>query len=145
MLPFAGMYPGWKTGLPATLGADVCGTVEQVASDVDAAMVGSVVVVDPSMDWGDDDRFQVLSLKVLGIKKPSDIILIQGAAHTILGMPRNGTFAEYVSVPAGNVHQCPSHLQSEPIKAAALPLAGVTAWRALMTKGGCRAGDKVTN
>jgi len=119
-----GLYPGWKTGLPATLGADVCGTVEEVSEGGDQELVGQVVVVDPTMHWGDDERF------------PS-------ADFNILGMPRDGTFAEYVSVPSTNVHNCPAHLQSNRTKAAALPLAGVTAWRALMTKGECKAGQKV--
>ena len=47
-------------------------------------------------------------------------------------MPDNGTFAEYVVVGKNYIHHKPAHLSFE--QAAALPLAGLTAWRALMTR-----------
>jgi NADPH:quinone reductase-like Zn-dependent oxidoreductase len=56
-------------------------------------------------------------------------------------MPRDGTFAQYVSVPSENVYTKPSHLTFE--EAAALPLAGLTGYRALVTRGECKAGDTV--
>ena len=115
-----GMYPGIETG--GVLGSDGVGTVARVGQDVDAALVGSEVIIDPSLDWGDDER-------------------AQAAAHRILGMPDDGTFAEEVVVPAANVHPKPAHLSTE--EAAALPLAGVTAYRALFSRGECRADDSV--
>lgn len=56
------------------------------------------------------------------------------AQFAILGMPVDGTFAEYVRVPLSNIHHAPHHLTD--IEAAALPLAAGTAYRALVTKGG---------
>lgn len=45
-----------------------------------------------------------------------------------------GTGAEYVVVNEGEVAPCPGHLSDA--EAAALPLVGLTGWRALVTKGG---------
>jgi zinc-binding alcohol dehydrogenase/oxidoreductase len=60
---------------------------------------------------------------------------------SILGMPRDGTFAEYVTVPAENVYPKPARLSVE--EAAAIPLAGLTAYRALFTRGALAAGETV--
>ncbi|MDY4308005.1 zinc-binding dehydrogenase [Enterococcus mundtii] len=60
---------------------------------------------------------------------------------TILGMPQNGTYAEYVKVSIENIVEKPTHLSWE--EAASLPLAGLTAYRALVTKGNVQKGEKV--
>lgn len=83
---------------------------------------GRAVLIDPSLDWGDDPR-------------------AQGRAFHILGLPTNGTFAGQVLVPAKNLHPKPEHLDWE--QAAALPLAGVTAWRALFTRCRLQRGERV--
>lgn len=97
--------------LPCTLGADGAGEAN-----------GQAVVIDPTIGWGGDER-------------------VWSSDARILGVPRDGTFAEYVSVPAENVHEKPAHLSFE--EAAALPLAGVTAYRAAFTRGELRAGETV--
>jgi len=51
----------------------------------------------------------------------------------ILGMPQDGTFAEHVVVDVSRVHKKPAHLSV--VEAASLPLAGVTAYRALFKQG----------
>ena len=56
-------------------------------------------------------------------------------------MPDPGTFAEYLCVPACHVFPKPTHLSWE--QAAAIPLAGLTAWRALMTQGAAQPGETV--
>jgi len=106
-----GLYPG--IALPRTLGSDGAGVHE----DTDAE-----VVIDPMLGWGDDP------------KRWAD-----GAS--ILGMPHDGTFAQYVAVPRANVYPKPLHLSME--EAAAIPLAGLTAYRALFTRGGVRSGETV--
>lgn len=115
-----GMYPGLR--LPTVLGSDGCGVVDAVGDPADADWIGQRVVLDPSLDWGDDPR-------------------VQGPDYGILGMPRDGTFAEAVVVPVGNLHRAPRHLTDH--QAAALPLAGLTAWRALMTRAALRPDEKV--
>jgi zinc-binding alcohol dehydrogenase/oxidoreductase len=108
-----GLYPGIT--LPRTLGSDGAGEVAALGSGVGGPAVGTPVVIDPMLSWGPDPA-------VWDSKNSS-----------ILGMPRDGTFAEYVVVPASNVHPKPAHLSDD--EAAAIPLAGLTAYRALVTRG----------
>ena len=107
---------------PTILGSDCAGVVAEVGEGVDKIWLGKEVIVDPSADWGDNPRAQGLDFKVLG-------------------MPEDGAFAEYVKVRAGNLYEKPEHLSFE--EAAALPLGGVTAYRAMFTKCGLREGDRV--
>src|SRR5215213_9166447 len=72
--------------------------------------------------WGDDPQ------------KP-------GREYRILGLPDDGTFAQLVKVPAENVFPKPSHLSHE--EAAAIPLGALTAYRALVTRGGVQEGETV--
>ena len=97
--------------LPVILGADGCGEVE-----------GRRVVIDPMLGWDDDPA-------------------VWGADATILGMPRPGTFAQYVAVPSENVYDAPAHLDDS--ECAALPLAGLTAFRAAVTRGQIKEGETV--
>ncbi|GAB4401929.1 MAG: zinc-binding dehydrogenase [Microscillaceae bacterium] len=115
-----GMYPGLR--YPSILGSDGCGVVEEVAEGVDQAWLGQEVILNPNVNWGSDPEFQ-------------------GYNYSILGMPTNGTLAEYIAVPAHRLHAKPSHLSAE--EAAALPLAGLTAFRAVFRKGGVKSGDLV--
>jgi NADPH:quinone reductase-like Zn-dependent oxidoreductase len=58
-----------------------------------------------------------------------------------LGGPLDGTLAETMVLDARSVVHVPEHLTDE--EAATLPCAGVTAWNAIATHGGLRAGDVV--
>ena len=59
----------------------------------------------------------------------------------ILGGPRDGTYAELVSLPEENLFPKPGALSWE--EAAAFPLAAVTAYRALFSRGGLQRGETV--
>ncbi len=59
----------------------------------------------------------------------------------ILGGPRDGTYAELIALPEANLFPRPSALSWE--EAAAFPLAAVTAYRALFTRGGLQSGETV--
>lgn len=83
---------------------------------------GSPVLINPSMRWGRNTR-------------------VQGPDYEILGMPRSGTFATHVLVPRAQVYSMPAHLSME--QGAALPLAGLTAWRTLVTRCRVQAGERV--
>jgi NADPH:quinone reductase-like Zn-dependent oxidoreductase len=107
---------------PAILGSDCAGVVDEVGAGVDEKWLGQEVIMDPGSHWGDNPR-------------------VHSANYIILGMPEAGAFAEYVKVPAGNLYIKPAHMGFE--EAAALPLAGVTAYRALFTKCQLQAGEKV--
>jgi len=115
-----GRYPGLR--FPTVPGSDGAGVVEAVGAAGDRGWVGRSVVINPGLDWGDDAR-------------------AQGPQFRFLGLPDNGTLAEAVAVPVANLAPRPGHLAAT--QAAALPLAGVTAWRALFTRGGLRAGETV--
>jgi NADPH:quinone reductase-like Zn-dependent oxidoreductase len=114
------LYPRIK--LPAILGSDGAGNVVTVGEGVDRSLVGREVVINPSLEWGDDER-------------------IQGPKYRILGMPEDGTFAEMIKIPAANVNPKPGHLSFE--EAAALPLAGLTAYRSVVTRAQVKAGETV--
>ena len=64
----------------------------------------------------------------------------QRRANWTLGWPRTGVLQEYVVVPAEDAVATPAHLSD--IEASTLPIAGVTAWSALV-EGGTKAGDWV--
>jgi zinc-binding alcohol dehydrogenase/oxidoreductase len=115
-----GLYPGIK--VPITLGSDGAGTVTSVGADIDRTWVGREVIINPSLDWGPDPR-------------------AQGPNFRILGLPDNGTFAEQVLISVTNLAPRPAHLSWE--QAAALPLAGLTAWRALFTRARLKPGERV--
>ena len=63
------------------------------------------------------------------------------AQYSILGMPKHGTFAQFISAAKDRIHHKPEHLSSH--EAAALPLAGLTAYRAVFSKGQLQKGEKV--
>ena len=104
------------------LGSDGCGVVEDVGEDADPLLVGREVVINPSLDWGNNP-------------------FVQGDSFRILGFPDNGTFAEYITISKKYISEKPKHLSFE--ECAAIPLSGLTAYRALFTKARLRANDKV--
>lgn len=111
-----------NTKLPCVLGGDGAGVVEGMGDGVDAKLIGKEVVLYPAREWGDDESRY-------------------GVNFRVLGMPDQGTFAEYICTPATDISPKPKHLSFE--QAAAIPLAGVTAWRAVVTQGEVRAGKRV--
>ncbi len=115
-----GLYPNIK--LPIILGSDGAGIVTSVGSTAAQSWVGREVIINPSLDWGPDQR-------------------TQGPDFRILGLPDNGTFAEQVAIPTANLASRPAHLSWE--QSAALPLAGLTAWRALFTRARLKRGERV--
>lgn len=61
--------------------------------------------------------------------------------YRILGEHTDGGFAEFVVVPVANLYPVPDALPLE--RAAAAPLATLTAWRALVTRGRLQAGESL--
>lgn len=115
-----GLYPAIQ--LPAILGSDGAGIVTSVGEGVDSGLVGQEVVLNPSLEWGPDPA-------------------VQGPNYRILGMPDQGTYAQQIRISAANICPKPAGLSWE--ESAALPLAGLTAYRALVTRAGVRAGETV--
>lgn len=111
-----------KVPLPLTLGSDGAGVVHKVGAGVSRLSEGDEVIILPSLSWGADQR-------------------APGRGFRILGGPDQGTYAEQIVIPAENVFPKPARLSWH--EAAALPLAGLTAWRALMTRARVLPGETV--
>jgi zinc-binding alcohol dehydrogenase/oxidoreductase len=115
-----GQYAGLK--FPCIPGSDGAGVVAAVGPGADPSWIGREVMINPGLGWGSDPR-------------------AQGGGFSILGLPRDGTLAERVTVPVGQLSPRPAHLSWE--EAAALPLAGLTAYRALFSRAQLRPGERV--
>lgn len=115
-----GMYPGIK--YETVLGSDGAGVVVGVGKEANSKWIGKEVIINPNINWGDNEA-------------------AQSADYHILGMPTNGTFAQYVVVNVDRLNEKPSHLNFS--EAAALPLGGLTAYRAVFTKAQIQNGQKV--
>ncbi len=115
-----GKYP--RTQLPCIAGSDGAGVVDAVGAGVDSAMIEREVVVYPARAWGDNQA-------------------AAGPDFRVLGMPDQGTFAEYICCPATDAYDRPAHLSWE--QAAAVPLAGLTSWRAVATQAQVKPGQTV--
>ncbi len=115
-----GLYAGLK--FPIILGSDGAGVVESVGEGVDPGLTGLQVILNPGLNWGER-------------------LAAQQASFKILGLPDDGTLAEKVKISAQYLVRQPKHLTDE--QAAALPLAGLTGYRALFTRARLLAGENV--
>jgi NADPH:quinone reductase-like Zn-dependent oxidoreductase len=120
--------PGVKLSFPHVPGADAFGRVEEIGEGVTRVKVGDPVVVQPGLSCGRCEfcRDGEISLCV---------------DYGILGEHAAGTFAEKVVVPDVNVYPAPPGLSPE--ECAAFPLAGMTAWRMLITRARLCPGETV--
>lgn len=105
--------PAYRFPLPLIPGSDGAG----IRRDT-----GEEVVIYPGLGWGDRED-------------------AAGPDWRILGGPDNGTYAELVKVPRANVFPKPQRLSWE--EAAAFPLVGLAAYRALFSVGGLRDDETV--
>jgi zinc-binding alcohol dehydrogenase/oxidoreductase len=118
-----GQYPGAKPdALPVILGSDGSGEVVARGDGADGPSEGTEALINPALYWGENPDFP-------------------GKEYRILGLPDEGTFAQFVKVPADHVFPKPSHLSHE--EAAAIPLGALTAYRALVTRGELQEGETV--
>jgi len=115
-----GQYAGLK--FPSQPGSDGAGVVESMGAGVDHEWLGRDVIINPSFNWGARAA-------------------AQADEFTILGLPRDGTLTEAITVPAVQLAAKPAHLSWS--EAAALPLAGLTAYRALFSRASLKPGEKV--
>ncbi|KAI9250517.1 hypothetical protein BDA99DRAFT_209506 [Phascolomyces articulosus] len=114
-----GLYPGIVEG--SVLGADCVGVLAQPGSS--SVQAGQRVLISPSVNWDSDPRGPEGTFGILGL------------------LPFPGTLTDTINIDGKEVFPCPSHLSTA--EAAALPLAGLTAFRALFTKSEVRSGDHV--
>lgn len=112
-----GLYGAIGFGVP--LLADGCGVVVKTGSSAEAKRwQDKRVVLNPGHGWKDD---------VDGPESPNGYAILGGTKLNPLG-----TAVEYLSIDPAELEEAPKHLTNA--EAAALPLAGLTAWRATMTK-----------
>jgi zinc-binding alcohol dehydrogenase/oxidoreductase len=104
----------------AVLGSDGAGIVEQLGPGVAGWRIGDEAIINPGLNWP------------AGTPTP-------GADFEILGIPRDGTLAERIRLPAAQLAAKPRHLDWS--QAAALPLSGLTGFRALFTAGELKPGE----
>ncbi|KIL53028.1 zinc-binding dehydrogenase [Jeotgalibacillus campisalis] len=110
------------TDPPLVLGSDGAGVVNEVGSLVSHVQVGDEVIINPGLGWKANSE------------APPE-------GFEIVGLPDHGTFAEQILIPAENAVAKPSFLSWE--EAGVLSLAGLTAYRALFTRGKVKSGMNV--
>jgi NADPH:quinone reductase-like Zn-dependent oxidoreductase len=103
----------YASPMPHVIGADGAGVDEST---------GEEVVVLPSLFWGDNEAAPAPGWEILGDHRP-------------------GTYAERVRVPVECVAPKPAGLSWA--EAAALPLVGLTTYRALVSRAGLREGESL--
>lgn len=111
-----------KIKLPVVPCSDGAGVIMKKGNNVNEFSEGEEVVFNPGIEWGSDENFQSKDFR-------------------ILGMPDSGTLSEYIAVDKLRVYRKPFHL--EQLQAAAIPLCGVTAYRALYKKADLKKGDNI--
>jgi len=114
--------------MPHTLGSDTAGTVVAVGEDVCGMETGDEVILNPGISCG----------RCESCKRGENS---ECESFGIIGMSRQGTFAELVAVPACNVYPKPAHMSFD--EAGAFVLSCLTAWRMLITKGELNPGQTV--
>ncbi|PID07194.1 MULTISPECIES: zinc-binding dehydrogenase [unclassified Sporosarcina] len=107
---------------PLALGSDGAGTIESIGEGVTGWNVGDEVIINPALRWFEE----------------SDA---PPAEFDILGMPDHGTFAEKICISSEQLEKKPSHLTWN--EAAVIALAGLTGYRALVTRGRIEEGQTV--
>ncbi len=115
-----GQYGGLR--FPSIQGSCGSGVVEKLSDGLDSDWLGKEVVLNPSLNWGNNPHTQTKD-------------------YIILGMAQDGTFAEYVKIHSRLLHHKPVHLSAE--EAAAIPLAGLTGFRVLFTRARAVKGENI--
>jgi NADPH:quinone reductase-like Zn-dependent oxidoreductase len=112
------LYPAPSFEVP--LLADGYGIVTGVGSSVSKSWIGKKVILTPGRGWKDSPS---------GPESPKGYQILGGTSTIPLG-----TAQEVVCVEEDEIELAPEHLT--PAEAAALPLTGLTGWRALVSKSG---------
>ncbi|RMZ71894.1 MFS transporter [Pyrenophora seminiperda CCB06] len=113
------LYPGTTFGVP--LLADGVGTVTSTGSSPSArAWLNKRVLLNPGTGWASSPD---------GPEHPKGYAIMGGTKTN-----RVGTLQDVCVLPASELEECPTHLSDA--EAAALPLTGLTAWRAFRVKSG---------
>ena len=121
---------GWKglnLELPHVIGSDGAGVVDAVGDGVTNVAPGDRVAINPTL----------IDENCLNLRgSESECLDIQ-----IIGEHAQGVAAEYVVLPARNLHKMPDHVPFN--EAAAAGLVFVTAWHSMITMGKLQPGESV--
>lgn len=107
------LYRRKENSEAVVLGSDGAGVICATGDGVKNVQIGDEVIINPSLRWHEKSDAPPVDFEILGV-------------------PANGTFAEFVIVQAENVEPKPKYLSWE--EAGVLPLAALTAYRALVTR-----------
>ncbi|CAJ2501519.1 Uu.00g043720.m01.CDS01 [Anthostomella pinea] len=131
------LYPGLS--FDNALLADGSGNVVEAGPGSGTALLHQRVILTPMRSWAPTSP-SPSSLPPLssssGANPLANWIAIGGITQYAAGAAQ-----DYICVPESEVEACPAHLSAA--EAAALPLVGLTGWRALVSKGGCEKGQNV--
>jgi NADPH:quinone reductase-like Zn-dependent oxidoreductase len=127
MLLLDGRFPP-PEGLPHVNGCEVTGTIDTLGAGVQGLATGQRVIVFPGFSCGTCEFCQ---------RGERTVCLRYG----YLGAHRDGGYAERVRVPAANCLPLPETIAFE--AGAALPLAFLTSWHALLVKADLKPGQTV--
>jgi NADPH:quinone reductase-like Zn-dependent oxidoreductase len=127
MLLLDGRYPP-PEGLPHVNGCEVTGTVETTAAGVKGLAKGQRVVIFPGFSCGTCE---------FCLRGERTVCLRYG----YLGAAKDGGYAELVKAPAANLLPLPEAVTFE--AGAAVPLAMLTSWHALIAQANLRPGQTV--
>lgn len=119
---------GNRLSFPHILGADGAGRVVESGADAKHVSLGDRVSIYPvsgcgNCEWCASGREYIC------------------AEMAVVGARQDGTYAEYIRVPARNCFRLPAGVRFE--EAAALPLAYLSMWRMLVTHAGIRPGEYI--
>ena len=121
-------WPGLKLPMPHWCGADVAGEIAEVGPGVSDWEVGRRVVIDPGINFREDEFTRSGEHSV-------------SADYHVLGEHLRGGAAEFVAVPAANIDFLPDGIDYP--EAAAPLLVGLTAWRMLIHRAALKSGESV--
>ncbi len=121
-------WPGLDLYFPHVQGADGAGVIAAKGEAVTNVQVGDRVAINGTLS----DPLSLPNLVGMDNRSPS---------FSILGEHTNGTFAEYVAVPARNCLAMPDGVRYDIVAAASL--AYLTAWHSLVTRADLQRGERV--
>jgi NADPH:quinone reductase-like Zn-dependent oxidoreductase len=127
MLLLDGRFPP-PEGLPHVNGCEVTGTVESLGPGVTGIARGARVIVFPGFSCGRCE-YCLRGERTVCVR------------YGYLGAHKDGGYAELVKAPAANVLPLPEAISFE--AGAAVPLAMLTSWHALVAQARCRPGQTV--
>ena len=127
MLLLDGRFPP-PEGLPHVNGCEVTGTVEALGAGVKGPERGARVIIFPGYACGSCE-YCLRGARTVCVR------------YGYLGAHKDGGYAELCKAPAANLLPLPDTISFE--AGAAVPLAMLTSWHALVEQAGCRPGQTV--